>query len=245
MTAARRKKTAMRPRAQKTGGVAFAGFDQDAMQFWHELAAEMSKDWFAANKGRYQAVWVEPTLALLREVARGLSPAYKPFALAEPGVLRIYRDLRFSRDKTPYKTHIAAIIRLAGDRVAEAGNAVLYLHLGIDGEYAGVGCYQFDAARVARWRRAVVGAPGAALLQLIARLRRKGYQAGGYESYARVPKGFAPEYPRAELLKYKGLVCRFPPMPAGLLHRTEMARWLLRHAKTTAPLILWLRRHLG
>jgi uncharacterized protein (TIGR02453 family) len=221
-------------RRAPTTSVSFRGFDRDAMQFWHELASEMSKEWFAANKQR-----------LLREVARGLAPAYKPFKLAEPGVLRIYRDLRFSRDKTPYKTHIAGLIRLAGDRIAEAGIAVLYLHFGIDEELAGVGCYQFDAARTARWRRAVVGAPGAALLKIIARLRRKGYEAGGYETYARVPKGFAPDHPRAELLRCKGLISRFPAVPAGLLHRPELARWLLGHARATAPLVIWLRRHLG
>jgi uncharacterized protein (TIGR02453 family) len=226
-------------------GEKFRGFDRDAMQFWHELASQMSREWFAANKLRYQSVWVVPMLALLRDIARGLSPTYKPLALAEPGVLRIYRDLRFSRDKAPYKTHIAGVIRLAGDAIAEAGNAVLYLHLGLDEEYAGVGCYRFDEARVARWRRAVVGPPGRALLRLIAGLRRKGYEAGGYEHTARVPKGFAPDHPRAELLKYKGLVCSFPTIPAGLLHRPELTRWLLRHAKTTAPLVIWLRRHLG
>jgi uncharacterized protein (TIGR02453 family) len=230
---------------RQTKDVAFPGFARDAMQFWHELASEMSKEWFAGNKPRYQSIWVEPTLALLREVARGLSRAYKPFTLAEPGVLRIYRDLRFARDKTPYKTHIAGVIRLAGGRIAEAGNAALYLQLGLDGEYAGVGCYKFDAARVARWRRAVVGAPGRALLGILAGLRRKGYQAGGYEHYARVPKGFAPEHPRAELLKYKGLICEFPAIPAGLLHKPGLARWLLAHARATAPLVLWLRRNLG
>lgn len=225
--------------------VAFRGFDRDAMQFWHELAAEMSKEWFVANKQRYQSVWVEPMLTLLRDVARGVSPAYRPFALAEPGVLRIYRDLRFSRDRAPYKTHIAGLVRLVGDRIAEAGNAVLYLHLGPDDEYAGVGCYQFDAKRVARWRRAVVGPPGQALLRIIASLRRKGYEAGGYEHYARVPKGFAPDHPRAELLKFKGLICRFPAIPPGLLHRPALARWLIEHARTTAPLVMWLRRQLG
>src|SRR4029077_17329516 len=156
-------------------------------------------EWFTANKQRYQSVWVEPMLALLRQVARGLAPAYKPFPLAEPGVLRIYRDLRFSRDKAPYKTHIAGVIRLGGSRIAEAGNAVLYLHLGLDEEYAGVGGYQFDATRVARWRRAVGARPGRGLRRIIAGLRRKGYEAGGYEHYARVPKGFAPDHPRAEL----------------------------------------------
>jgi uncharacterized protein (TIGR02453 family) len=223
----------------------FRGFDVDAMQFWHELASHMSKEWFAANKQRYQSVWVEPTMTLLREVARGLKPAYKPVALAEPGVLRVYRDLRFSADKTPYKTHIAGVIRLAGGRIAEAGNAALYLHLGIEEEYVGVGCYRFDAPRFVRWRRAVIGAPGAALLRIIASLRRKGYTPGGYESYARVPKGFAPDHPRSELLKYKGLICGFPAIPAGLLHQPRLARWLIAHAKATAPLVLWLRRHLG
>jgi uncharacterized protein (TIGR02453 family) len=224
---------------------AFAGFDRDAVQFWHELASEMSKEWFAANKARYQSVWVEPMLALLRQVASGMAPAYRPFALAEPGVLRIYRDLRFSRDKTPYKTHIAGIIRFAGKAVAESGIAVLYLHLGLDEEFAGVGCYQFDAARTARWRRAVVGRPGAALLQIMARLRRAGYEPGGYEHYARVPPAFAPDHPRAELLRCKGLICRFPALPARLLHRAELARWLLGHARATAPLVVWLRRYLG
>jgi len=215
------------------------------MQFWHELAAEMSKDWFVANKQRYQSVWVEPMLTLLGEVARGLAPAYKPLKLAEPGVLRIYRDLRFSPDRTPYKTHIAGLIRLAGDPVAEAGNAALYVQLGLDGEYAGVGCYRFDGPRVARWRRAVVGRPGQALLQIVAGLRRKGYRAGGYETYARVPKGFAPDHPRAELLKCKGLICTFPAVPAGLLHKPALARWLLGHAKAAAPMVVWLRRNLG
>jgi len=225
--------------------VAFRGFDRHAMQFWHELAAEMSKDWFAANKQRYQSVWVEPMLTLLRAVAAGLAPAYRPFKLAEPGVLRIYRDLRFARDRAPYKTHIAGIIRLAGDAIAEAGIAVLYLHLGPDEEYAGVGCYRFDETRTARWRRAVVGAPGRDLLKILAGLRRKGYDAGPYEEYARVPKGFAPDHPRAELLKYKGLICGFPAIPAALLHKPALARWLTDHAKVTAPLVIWLRRHLG
>jgi uncharacterized protein (TIGR02453 family) len=232
-------------RQRTTTDVAFRGFDRDAMQFWHELAAEMSRDWFAANKQRYQSLWVDPMLTLLRQIARGLGPTYRPLALAEPGVLRIYRDLRFARDRSPYKTHLAGLIRLKGDAIAVAGIAVLYLHLGLDEEIAGVGCYQFDGARVARWRRAAVGAPGRALLRILAALRRKGYEAGGYEHTARVPKGFAPDHPRAELLRFKGLIARFPAIPRGLLHKAELARWLLGHARATAPLVIWLHRHLG
>jgi hypothetical protein len=64
----------------------------------------------------------------------------------------------------------------------------------------------------------------------------------GYESYARVPKGFAPDHLRAELLRCKGLICSFPTIPRGLLHRRELSPWLLAHAKATAPLVISLRR---
>ena len=215
------------------------------MQFWHELAAEMSKEWFVENKQRYEDVWVTPMTAMLDDVARRLAPAYKPLKLGEPKTLRIYRDVRFSRDKTPYKTHIAGVLRFAGKPIGQVGNAVLYVHLGLEEEYVGAGCYQFDAAKLARWRKAVVGAPGTALLPILAKLRKAGYRIGSSEDYQRVPKGFAPDHPRAELLKKKGLTCAFPEIPAGLLHEPGLARWLLQHARATAPLVIWLHRNVG
>jgi uncharacterized protein (TIGR02453 family) len=215
------------------------------MQFWHELASEMSRDWFAANKQRYQDLWVMPMMALMGDVARRLAPAYRPLALGEPGLLRIHRDLRFSHDRTPYKTHIAAVLRLAGQPIAHAGNAALYVQVGLDEDYAGVGCYQLDAARLARWRKAVVGGPGTALLAILARLRRAGYTVGSHDDYQRVPRGFAPDHPRAELLKKRGLTCAFPEIPPGLLHEPALADWLVRHARATAPLVIWLHRHVG
>ena len=226
-------------------GATFRGFDRNAMQFWHELAAEMSRDWFAANKQRYEDVWVLPLTAAVQGVARRLAPIYRPLRLGEPRALRIHRDVRFSRDKTPYKTHISAVLRLAGKPIAEVGNAALFVELGLDDEYAGVGCYHFDADKLARWRRAVVGAPGAALLPILARLRKQGYAIGTSRDYQRMPRGFAPDHPRAELLKKRGLSCAFPEIPAGLIHEPAWADWLFRHCRATAPLVIWLHRHIG
>jgi len=183
----------------------FAGFDRNAMQFWHELAGEMSRPWFAANQQRYHNLWLTPMTVLLDDVARRLAPAYRPLKLGAPGVLRIHRDLRFARDKTPYKTHIAGVIRIAG----------------------------------------VAGAPGAALLPIISRLREAGYTVGAHDHYKRLPGGFAPDHPRAELLKMKGLTCAFPEIPAGLLHKPAWADWLVRHATAAARLVIWLHRHVG
>jgi uncharacterized protein (TIGR02453 family) len=222
----------------------FQGFGRDAMTFWYELASEMSREWFAENRQRYEEVWVTPLVAALEDVARRLGPMYRPLRLGEPGVLRIHRDLRFARDRTPYKTHIAGVLRLAGRPIAQAGNAVLYVELGLDGEYAGAGCYRFDGDKLARWRKAVAGKPGEALATILARLRRAGYAVGG-DSYQRVPAGFARDHPRAELLKRRGLTCAFPVMPAGLLHQPAWVDWLVRHTRATAPLVIWLHRHVG
>ena len=223
----------------------FPGFDRSAMQFWHELAAEMSRDWFAENKPRYEALWQSPMTVLLDDVAGRLAPAYRPLKLGAPKVLRIYRDVRFARDKTPYKTHIAGVITVGGRKVGEGGNAALYVHLGIEEEFVGVGSYRFDAAKLAKWRKAVAGKPGTALVSLIARLRKAGYEVGGHDDFKRVPTGFAPDHPRADLLKVRGLTGGFPEIPAGLLHKPGLADWLVKHAKAMAPLVIWLHRNVG
>ena len=229
-----------RPKQAPAG---FAGFEPDAMGFWYELAGEMNKAWFDANKARYEALWVRPMKALLVEVAARLGPAYRPLKLAEPKVMRIHRDVRFSKDKTPYKTHIGGVITTAGGSLAEGGVAAMYVHVGIDEELCGVGTYMFDRDRLARWRKAVAGKPGAELAAIIAKLRRAGYQVGGHDDYKKVPKGFAEDHPRAELLKMKGLTSGFPDIPRGLLTKPGLVGFLVEHGKATAPLVKWLARH--
>lgn len=225
--------------------MAFAGFDKRAMQFWHELAAEMNRDWFTENKPRYEQLWVAPMTALLDDVGRRIAPAYRPLALGAPKVLRIYRDVRFSKDRTPYKTHIGAALMVASSKVGEGGNTAMYVHLGLDEEFVGAGCYQFDAAKLARWRKAVAGKPGAELAPLIARLRKAGYEVGGHDDYKKVPRGFAPDHPRAELLKMKGLTVGPGEIAVGMLHKPALADWLVKHGKAMAPLVVWLHRHVG
>jgi hypothetical protein len=98
----------------------------------------------------------------------------------------------------------------------------------------------FDAERMARWRKAVAAKPGADLAGLIAKLRKAGYQVGGHDDYKKVPKGFDPEHPRAELLKMKGLTAGPGPIPKGLLHKAGLADWLVQHGKALAPIVTWL-----
>ena len=214
------------------------------MQFWHELASEMNKDWFDANKARYEAEWVAPMKALLAEVAAGLAPAYRPLTLAEPKVMRIHRDVRFSKNKAPYKTHIGGSITLGGS-LAAGGSAAMYVHIGIDEQFVGVGSYMFDPPRLARWRSEVDGKAGVALMKIVEELRDDGYEVGGHDDYKKVPAGFAADHPRAELLKMKGLTGGFPTTPDGLMFDPGFVAFLIEHGTATAPLVKWIAKHVG
>ncbi len=218
----------------------FTGFPKTAPAFFHELAIEMNRDWFLANKTRYEAEWVAPMTALLVDVAKRLAPAYKPIQLAEPKVMRIHRDVRFAKDKTPYKTHIGAVITVAGKKLGEGAPAALYLHLGMDEEFVGAGAYSFDAPQLAKWRKTVAGKEGAALMKMIGKLRKAGYEVGGHDDYKNVPKPHAADHPHAELLKWKGLTVAPGELPRGILHKPELASWLSGHAKAMAPIVAWL-----
>ena len=224
----------------------FAGFDRAAPQFLHELAAEMNRDWFEANKQRYQQQWVEPLTTLLGEVAARLAKAYAPAKLGPPKLFRIYRDTRFSKDKSPYKTHVAGLIPLSMKKPVDGGCSALYAHFGIDEEWVGDGTYFFDDKQLARWRKLVAAdKTGKDVAGIIAKLRKRGYAVGGHEDYKKVPKGFAPDHPRAELLKMRGLTAGFPAIPRGMLHQAKLADWLVDHGKATAPMVVWLNQHVN
>ncbi len=230
----------------------FVGFDRDAMGFLHELAIEMNKDWFEANKARYQRVWVEPMTALLEHVAGKLAKAYAPVKLGAPKLFRIYRDTRFSKDKSPYKTHVAGQLPLsrqksvmAAKQPIDGGCSALYIHLGVDEEYLGVGTYFFDPAELPRWRKLVAAdKTGKPLAQLVGKLRRAGYRVGGHEDYKKVPKPYAEDHPRGEFLRMRGLTGGLPEIPRGMLHRAELADWLVGQLRPTVPLVRWLYQHM-
>ncbi|HEY4178207.1 MAG TPA: TIGR02453 family protein [Kofleriaceae bacterium] len=224
-------------------------FDKSAPAFWHELSMEMNREWFMDNKERYEREWVQPMTELLTHVRAKLVPIYKPLVLAEPVVLRIYRDVRFSKTKAPYKTHIAGVLRLAGKKRGEGGT-VLYVHTGLDEEgewedWIGGGSYFFEPPQLAKYRRAVAGKPGDELAAMIAKLKKAGYRAGSEHKYTRVPKPFAPDHKHADLLVNKGLTAGPGGMPRGMLHSPKLAEWLTTSAKAIAPIVKWVAKNVA
>lgn len=203
----------------------FNGWPEEALDFFDGLAADNSKTYWQAHKHVYEDSVLGPMTELLDELA------------AEHGdfkIFRPYRDLRFSRDKSPYKTEIAAV--LGGG----------YVRLSADGLGAGSGMYMMDGEQLDRYRKAVDADPsGSELEKLIAGARERGIEVHGHEQLKSAPRGYPPDHPRIELLRCKGLVAwrEWPVEP--WLGTAEAKQRLQEFLIDARPLNDWLSQHVG
>jgi len=166
----------------------FRGWPEEFQPFFIGLQLDNSKRYFEANRRIYEESVKAPMLALLES----LEPDYGPGK-----VFRANRDIRFSKDKSPYKTNIAANIGM-GDRGG-------YLSLDARGFLVATGRYMMSTEDVVKFRKKVAAeASGAALAAIVARLGKAGYELGG-EELKRVPTGWPQDHPRGDLLRRKSL----------------------------------------
>jgi uncharacterized protein (TIGR02453 family) len=219
----------------------FNGFADADGKFFKALAKHNERAWFLAHKAEFERGWNTPLKQVLGEVREKIE-RYYPNLLDEPRLLRIYRDVRFSRDKAPYKNHIAGFIGFRGaERERPDLPAALYLHVGADRIFGAAGHYMMEKDSLERFRKRVADAKsGKALESLLKKLSQAGYRLGEHEAYKRVPSGYASDHPRAELLRRKSLTVSFPEIPKDALVSSKLTGWLSSACKTTAPLILWL-----
>ena len=204
----------------------FRGWPAEALEFYEGLLADNSKTYWTANKATYDDLVRAPMVALLEE----LEPEFGPARIYRP-----YRDVRFSKDKSPYKTQIAASFERGG-----------YIRLSADGLGAGAGIYMFSPEQLRRFRSAVdQDSSGAALVGVIADLRKQGIGVSSHDELVRVPAGFAKDHPRADLLRYKDLVAWRDWPVAAWLGTAKTKTKLQEFFRTCAPLNDWLGKHVA
>jgi len=229
------------PKADRSTPARFEGFADREARFFKALATHQSREWFAAHRDEYEGGWLVPMKLLLAEVRERLAPLYSREELAAPKVFRIYRDVRFSKDKAPYKTHIGGYLGIDGSAAGPGGAAALYVHVGAGELFVCAGQYMMDGEQLKRFRAAVVdGKRGKELTTLLRPLLRAGFTVGSYEQLQRVPRGFDPEHPQADLLRRKGLIVSFPAPARSLLVSRKLVDWLVPHSKRAVPLVEWL-----
>jgi uncharacterized protein (TIGR02453 family) len=219
----------------------FAGFPKDTLRFLRELKKNNNREWFAEHKERYEKNVKEPMQMLLGGLASRLH-TFDPEIVIEPkkAMYRIYRDVRFSTDKSPYKSWIAAAFTYRGfDRKTDAA---FYFHITPDELGMGGGLYAPQGDQLKNIRKAIDtdAAPLRAILKEKKFKRYFGELSG--EELARVPQGYDKEHPAVDLLKKKQFLC-WQTHPVTMITEADLLDKLVGHFSAMAPFVRWLADH--
>ena len=206
---------------------AFTGWPRGFVEFLTELEANNDRDWFKANRARYDRLLREPMVALGEDLAK----------LGRPHLFRPYNDTRF-HPGPPIKEH-------QGLAIGMGGSGGFYLEISLDGLLIAAGLYSPESDQVERMRAAVAdGRRGGALKRALEKARAAGLKLGEPD-LKRVPRGYPPEHPRADLLRYRRMV---------VYRRVPVAKWMSTRAcggridetlAAAAPLVSWTRTNVG
>lgn len=209
--------------------MAFTGWPVEAVDFYEGLQADNSKVYWEAHK----AVYVQCVRGPMEDLLADLAEEFGPGRLFRP-----YRDVRFSADKSPYKTTCAATLG--------AGVGQAYVSFSADGLSVGGGLYMPDSATLQRYRTAVDREKsGTRLAEIVDELHRAGYQTMAHEVLKTAPKGFPKDHPRIDLLRHKG-IAMMKDWPVGAWLGTAKAKErVVGTLRAGVPLNEWLARYVG
>lgn len=225
----------------------FTGFPEEALSFFAELAVNNNREWFNPRKTEYKNLVLEPAQAFVLDFGQRMQELikkiqYDPRTSGSGSIKRIYRDTRFSKDKTPYKTHLG-IHFWQGQHSTKMDNPGFYFHMGLDGSWLYGGHHMFPKPLLAAYRQALLDEGlGNEVVSIIDRIINvKGFETGG-EHYKRVPQGFDKDHPLAQYLRYNGLWAASDWIDRETLTSPRLVEVCLSHAETMLPLIGWLNK---
>ena len=191
----------------ETAGPGFTGFGPGAFEFLDELAGIQSRDWFEAHKGDYEREVKGPMQALVAELSEALAARKLPLR-GDPkrAMFRIHRDVRFSKDKRPYKTNAGATLTRDGGKLSPG---LLYVHLDPEGCFTAAGFYRPEPVALKALRQAVVKRRKT-FDKVLAELDAAGLALGGDDVLKRAPRGFEDVDDAAvlEVIKHKSFIVR-------------------------------------
>ena len=198
----------------------FRGWPPEAPEFFEGIELDNSKRFWTAHKGTYEDKVLAPMMGLLDELSR---------EFGEGSVFRPYRDIRFSADKSLYKTNIAA------------HNDACYISLSAHALAVGTGMWMPGPDQLADFRAAIAdNRTGPQLVRIVAALRQKKIQVSAHETLKSAPRGYPADHPRIDLLRYKGLTA-WKEWPVGpWLGTATPKRRIVEFLHATRPLRNWL-----
>jgi uncharacterized protein (TIGR02453 family) len=204
----------------------FAGWPGGAVEFFEDIEEDNTKSFWQAHIATYEAAVKRPMEELLVE----LEPEFGAGRLFRP-----YRDVRFSKDKSPYKTNMAAAVAQFG-----------YVTLSAEGLGVGAGMHVMAPDQLDRYRNAVDAQnSGTALELIVATVKDKGYGCALTAPLKTAPKGYPKDHPRIGLLRGKGITVWKLWPPANWLATKKAKERVVDVLRASAPLNEWLAKHVG
>jgi uncharacterized protein (TIGR02453 family) len=215
----------------------FPGFPSEALQFFRGLARNNNREWFLPRKPLFEEKVKEP----MRQLVDALNMALHDFAPEyetdpDKAIFRIYRDIRFSKDKKPYKEHIAASFRRRGPAQHQGG---YYLAISHKEVAVGGGVYAPDPTQLLAIRQRIAERHEEFRRILAAQPVRK--LLGGMEGQqlSRVPRGFAADHPAADLLRFKYYIL-YKELPPSLVTSPRLYEAIVERFRVIVPFLQFL-----
>lgn len=217
--------------------MSFVGFGPNATSFFKALAFHQNKEWFEANRATYENEFKTPLGDLVEDLAAAFAKARIPLrGDRKTALFRLNRDIRFSKDKSPYKTNGGAVLTRGGGK-NDKGH--FYVHIGFDECFSAAGFYYPEPADLARLRRAAARAPKP-YAKMLAALEKKGLELSSESDLSRLPREFAEVTDPlvAAAVKKKSFICS-RPIKAARLKSAGLVNDLLAFGKDVLPLLEW------
>ncbi len=217
-------------------------FAPDLLDFLQDLEVHNEREWFEANRDRYEQDVRGPVLAFVEEVREPLRSRVSAHLTADArkqggSMFRIHRDVRFSNDKSPYKTHVGTFF--AHERGRDVVAPGVYLHLEPGNCFIGAGCYRPPTPALKVLRQAMVEDPDAWVAARDAVVSPRNAWSFGGDSLVRAPKGFATDHPLIEDLNRTSCIVSRPLTEAQVTGSGFVDRFV-GLAEEARPLLAWI-----
>jgi uncharacterized protein (TIGR02453 family) len=208
---------------------AFAGFPVAALDFYDDLEMDNTRSFWNAHRSTYETAVKAPMTALMR----ALEPEFGTAKIFRP-----YRDVRFAKDKTPYKNHQGAF-------VASGPATGWYVQVGAPGVRVGVGFYEASSPRLAAIRDAIADDErGRQLQRILNRLTRQGWELGG-ETLKTAPRGYDADHARIDLLRHKSMTLGKSYGFEPLIHTPALLDAVRADWRAATPFVRWVSANAG
>jgi len=219
----------------------FNGFPKEYFSFFNTLKKNNSRQWFEKHRGEYDEFVMHPAREFVIEMGeklRKIAPGVNAIPKVNKSLFKINRDVRFSNDKSPYKTYMGIWLWEGDGKRMECSG--FYLHVENKNVLIGVGIKMFSKPLMDRYRKAVVDKKqGAALKSAVRKISAKGYLIDG-KHYKKVPRGYDANHPNAEYLLYNGLTARVEEKVPDVFFSGALIDYAYTHYKNMLPLHRWL-----